>query len=281
MHILEDGIMEPSRIYFLLPSDFALHTLYSLQHIGIFYCNSSYEATHPYWESVLLIFVDEGRLEVSFDDQLFVADKDDIVMIDCRKHHSYRALENLKFRFFHFTGICSASYTELVYQLYSGPIIRNYSNAVINTAFQNLLRLAQAQANIQNEHRISVYLHIILCELVENSSGSAAGVSDSITAAIRYMEDHVTQNISLDKLADIANLNKFYFARCFKNNVGMTPHQYFLNMKIQYAKRLLITTAASVEEIAEQCGFDNTSNFIRLFKQRAGMTPTAFRKIPF
>ena len=61
----------------------------------------------------------------------------------------------------------------------------------------------------------------------------------------------------------------------------MTPHQYFINMRLQNAKRLLVTTHDSIEQVAENCGFDNTSNFIRLFKQRVGMTPTAFRKIPF
>ena len=61
----------------------------------------------------------------------------------------------------------------------------------------------------------------------------------------------------------------------------MTPHRYFSNLRIQHAKRLLMTTSATVEEVADMCGFDNASNFIRLFKQRTNMTPTAFRKIPF
>lgn len=281
MHILEDGVLEPSQIYFLMPSEFALQTLYCLQHIGVFYCDSRYVVTHPYWESILMLFVDEGELEVAFGAELFTARKNDIVIIDCRKQHSYHAWDGLKFHYFHFTGVGSEQYIDRLYRLNSGAVIRDGQSAMLESAFGNLLRLAQAQASMQNEHRISVYLHMILCELVETCSGIPPVTNESIDKAIRYMEDHITQNISLDELAASINLSKFYFTRYFRKHLGMTPHQYFVNMRIQYAKRLLATTHDSVESVAGQCGFENVSNFIRIFKQRSGMTPTAFRKIPF
>lgn len=258
-----------------------MQTLYCLQHIGVFYCDSRYVVTHPYWESILILFIEEGELEVAFGSQLFVARANDIVIIDCRKEHSYHAWDGLKFRYFHFTGTGSLEYIDRLYRLNNGAIIHNGESPVLKSLFNSLLRLAQAQASMQNEHRISVYLHMILCELVETCSGIPPITNESIDRAIRYMEEHITQNISLDELAHNINLSKFYFNRYFKKHMGMTPHQYFVNMRIQFAKRLLATTHDSVESIAEQCGFENVSNFIRIFKQRAGMTPTGFRKIPF
>lgn len=281
MHMLEEGILDSSEIYFLLPSDFASKALYCLQHIGIFYCDPRYMATHPYWESILVIFVDEGELEVSFGGQNFTACKNDIVLIDCRQEHSYQAREGLKFHFFHFTGGGSVEYVNLICQLNKGALIRDGQTVILNNIFSNLLCLAKAQSNTQSEHRISVYLQMILCELAENCSGVHSVANESIEKAIHYMEEHVDQQISLDELAESINLSKFYFNRYFKKHMGMTPHQYFINMRLQNAKRMLVTTHHSVEKVADLCGFDNPSNFIRLFKQRVGMTPTAFRKIPF
>lgn len=281
MHKLESGILTPSQIYFLLPSEFAVKHLFCLQHLGVFYCDARYAATHSYWESILILFIDEGRMEVAFDQELFEAEAGDIVVLDCRRQHSYHAWDGLKFHYFHFTGPSALPYAELLYSLNGSARIRNANSAMLESAFQSLLRLAQAQASIQNEHRISVCLHMILCELVETCSSIPPVTNASIDKAIRYMEDHVTENITLDEVASYINLSKFYFTRYFKKHMGMTPHQYFANMRVQHAKRILVTTHESVETVAEQCGFDNVSNFIRTFKQRTGMTPTAFRKISF
>ncbi len=281
MHKLEEGILDPSEIYFLLPSDFASKNLYCLQHIGIFYCDTKYHVTHPYWESILILFIDSGDLEVTYDGETFTAHSDDIVIIDCRKEHSYHALNNLQFHYFHFTGNSSIAYINLIYELNHGALIHCGQTGMLSSMFTSMLKIAKGQSSTQSEHRISLYLHMLLCELVEKCSDVHPLANESIEKAVKYMEDHINQNISLDELAEHINLSKFYFNRYFKKHMGLTPHQYFINMRLQNAKRMLVTTSASIEQVAENCGFDNASNFIRLFKQRVGMTPTVFRKIPF
>ncbi len=281
MHKLEEGILDPSEIYFLLPSDFASKNLYCLQHIGIFYCDTKYHVTHPYWESILILFIDSGALEVTYDGETFTAHSDDIVIIDCRKEHSYHAVNNLQFHYFHFTGNSSIAYINLIYELNHGALIHCGQTGMLSSMFTSMLKIAKGQSSTQSEHRISLYLHMLLCELVEKCSDVHPLANESIEKAVKYMEDHINQNISLDELAEHINLSKFYFNRYFKKHMGLTPHQYFINMRLQNAKRMLVTTSASIEQVAENCGFDNASNFIRLFKQRVGMTPTVFRKIPF
>ncbi|MDO4174905.1 MAG: AraC family transcriptional regulator [Eubacteriales bacterium] len=281
MHKLEEGILDPSEIHFLQPSAFALESLFCLQHIGIFYCDSRYVVTHPYWESVLLLCIDEGELEVSFRDELFTAKRGDAVVIDCRHEHSYHAWDGLKFHYLHFTGISAFTYAAQLYKLNHSARLENANSDTLDHTFQNLLHLARAQTNAQNEHRMSVCIHMMLCELAESCYNLPAASNASIDRAIRFMECHLTENISLDEIAAHVGLSKYYFNRLFSRYTGMTPHRYFINMRVQYAKRLLLTTYASVEEVAEACGFDNPSNFIRLFKHIVHMTPSAFRKIPF
>ena len=282
MHQLEAGILENSEIYFFQPSAFAERALFYLQHLGIFECDARYVVSHPYWESVLLLFVDEGELEVSFREEMFAAHKGDAILVDCRYEHIYHALNHVKFHYIHFAGTSAFEYASLLYDLNQhSALLSGAGTDTMHSSFQNLLHLARSQTSAQNEHRISVYIHMMLCELAESSYGIPAAANESIERAIRYMEEHITENISLDEIADEIGLSKFYFNRLFSKHIGMTPHKYFLNMRVQHAKRLLMTTHDSIEEIAEKCGFDSASNIIRLFKQRTSMTPTAFRKIPF
>ena len=76
-------------------------------------------------------------------------------------------------------------------------------------------------------------------------------------------------------------LSSFHFARVFKKNTNITPHEYLLNVRIQNAKKLLYASGQSVEDIAKSCGFNSTSHFIRVFKKYTNITPKQFRQAQF
>lgn len=280
MHRLEEGILEPSKILFLTPSGFALRTLYCLQHIGIFHCDTRYRVTHPYWESILLIFMEEGTLQVTCQQETRMAKKGDVVLIDCRHAHEYIAMSDVRFRFFHFYGVTSADYAEMILRNPGRFLLGSADSPILRKQFQTLYHLAQAQTNTRMEQQISICIQMILAELTETAYDIRPGSNTAIDTVIRYMEDHLRENLSLEEIAAQTGFNKHYFARLFRKYTGFPLHQYFVRMKIQYARRLLLTTDDSVESIAEKCGFDNTSNFIRTFKQVSGMTPLHFRNIP-
>lgn len=281
MHILEEGVSENSQIFFVSSSDFASRALFCLQHIGNFYCDSRYMVKRDFWETVLIMFVDEGKLSITYDEINYIAEDNDIVVLDCRRPHSYRALGDVHFHYFHFVGISTFEYIELLYRHNESILIKNGQTNVINNAFSSLMRLAQGQPGVKSEHRISLYIHMILGDLVDNTTGVPAITNESIKKAIEFMEANVTKNLSMEDITNHVNLSRYHFNRSFHKQMGSTPHQYFNNMRIQHARQLLVTTYDSVGEVAEQCGFDDTSNFIRLFKRITGMTPAAFRKLPF
>lgn len=281
MHKLEEGILEDSEIYFCTPSDFAQNALFCLQHLGVFHCDERYEATHPYWESILLLFMDEGALKVIFDGQEIVARAGDAVMIDCRQKHSYKALGELRFHYIHFTGPGTKAYARQLYRLYHGVHISGYPESGISHIYRRLQNYARSQVTSQNEHTVSVDIHRILALLAENAKKEEAAPSnEAIENAVTYMNEHIDSPCSLEELAEHAGLSKYYFNRLFSSAMGMPPHRYYNAVRIQHAKRLLMTTSGSVEDISEQCGFDTPSNFIRMFKRYEGMTPTAFRRLP-
>jgi AraC family transcriptional regulator len=94
----------------------------------------------------------------------------------------------------------------------------------------------------------------------------------------QYIEDHVSDQISLAGLAELAQLSMFHFARAFKQSFGMPPHRYHTSRRIERAKILLAKPNQSVTEIAHEMGFADTSSFSTTFRKLAGQTPTEYRR---
>ena len=99
-----------------------------------------------------------------------------------------------------------------------------------------------------------------------------------LTLALRYMTKHPEEKITIAQLADKSHLSSYHFIRCFKSAYELTPLQYLTRLRLKKASLLLKRTKASVITIVPQCGFENESAFIRLFKKEFKMTPVAYRK---
>ena len=88
------------------------------------------------------------------------------------------------------------------------------------------------------------------------------------------------QRLSLDEIAQMSYLSKYYFARAFRQYMGITPYEYLTSVRLSHAKGLLISSSLSVDEIGYRTGFGGAKNFIRQFRQSMGMTPGEYRKTP-
>ena len=92
------------------------------------------------------------------------------------------------------------------------------------------------------------------------------------------MYNHYGENIQIGDIAEYVSLSRYYFTRLFRKETGRTPNEYLADVRINAAKEMLTERILSVAEIAEQCGFANTSHFTRFFREKTGQTPAAFRK---
>ena len=98
-----------------------------------------------------------------------------------------------------------------------------------------------------------------------------------LTRVLEYMEVHLEQDLSVGRLAAIASLSHFHFARSFKRATGKSPHQYVSDRRLCHAKSLLAHADRSLEEIARACGFSSQTNFSRAFYRAAGVAPGRYR----
>ena len=95
--------------------------------------------------------------------------------------------------------------------------------------------------------------------------------------AIAYIHDHLDQDIHLADIAATIHLSPHYFASLFKQSVGLAPHQYVTQCRIERAKQLLAKPELTITEILGQVGFKSQSHFTRLFRQYTSTTPKAYR----
>lgn len=94
-----------------------------------------------------------------------------------------------------------------------------------------------------------------------------------------YIEEHCTENLSLDDVARIAGFSKYHFSRLFKCFTNISYYKYLNQKRIAYAESLLINPGLSVTEVALHSGYDSLSSFIRMFKNIKSCTPTEFRNM--
>ena len=93
-----------------------------------------------------------------------------------------------------------------------------------------------------------------------------------------YISEHYTQDIRLSELAEIAGMSPSAFSRFFKLHTGRNLTDYIIDMRLGFASRLLVDSTNSVAEICYSCGFNNLSNFNRIFRKKKGCSPSKFRE---
>jgi AraC family transcriptional regulator len=96
--------------------------------------------------------------------------------------------------------------------------------------------------------------------------------------AIAYIQDHLTENLSLTAIAHELDMSQYYFARLFKQSMGVSPYQYVMRQRMERAQYLLRTTSLSISAIAQQIGFSNQNQLTIQFRKFTGTTPSSFRK---
>ena len=98
-----------------------------------------------------------------------------------------------------------------------------------------------------------------------------------VQQVIDYIHAHLNQDLSLAELASVVNISPTYFASLFKKVMGISPHQYVIQQRVEQAKVMLMKTDLAIADIALQVGFSSQSHLTQQFKRLTGMTPKQVR----
>ena len=121
--------------------------------------------------------------------------------------------------------------------------------------------------------------------LLRHYSGSGHTIATEVSSltqaqlqpAIDYIHAYLNRNLSLTELANVINISPTYFASLFKRAMGISPHQYVIQQRVEKAKEMLSKTDLAIADIALQVGFSSQSHLTQQFKQVTGITPKQAR----
>jgi AraC family transcriptional regulator len=93
-----------------------------------------------------------------------------------------------------------------------------------------------------------------------------------------YLREHLADQIRIKHLASLVALSPYYFVRTFKRYVGVPPHRYLTQVRMERARELLEGSDLSATQICHRVGFSSLSHFTNTFRQHVGVSPTAYRR---
>jgi AraC-like DNA-binding protein len=131
---------------------------------------------------------------------------------------------------------------------------------------------------------LTILYELSKCEgarpLASSSFAKVEVSSDSrrVQKVKNFIDQNYRYEIRLPQLADIAGMSPSAFSRFFKLHTGRNLSEYIIDQRLGYASRMLVDSTHSIAEIGFSCGFNNLSNFNRIFKKRKGCSPSEFRE---
>lgn len=110
-----------------------------------------------------------------------------------------------------------------------------------------------------------------------HASRQQADLTAHIQECCEYIRAHITEELTIQKIAAEIGYTKYYLARKFQKEMGIRLLDYIKNVRIEYAKVCLLSTEKSVQEISDLLQFSTRNHFTRIFREITGMTPSEFR----
>ncbi len=132
-----------------------------------------------------------------------------------------------------------------------------------------------SDALLHSRPRFGMLAHLPLSVDPPTKRGGLAPVH--VNRVCEYIESHLQENIGLEMLAGLAQLSVYHFARAFRQSLGIPPHNYIVQRRVEHAQQLLRNTDLPLSEIAVEAGFTDQSHLARHFRTSFGVSPSLAR----
>ncbi|WP_200837160.1 AraC family transcriptional regulator [Dyadobacter sp. 3J3] len=250
------------------------------------------KALHHYYQrpsgisQVILLYCTAGKGWVHFNKKRISIEPGEVFLIPTDMPHSYGSDEENPWTiyWFHITGShCDDAFSTImgdIEKLSKG--IRVGFSSERNEIFKQMssifLRGYSASnlllANLLLPHYLATFISPEFFQTIAQTTKELSATDK----AISFMQQNLTRTVTLDNIAQSANLSVSFFSRKFKQETGYAPVEYFNYLRIQKACQLLHFSSLRINEVALQIGMEDPFYFSRLFKQQMGLSPVAYRK---
>ena len=272
----DPGILSHSICFSFTPSETTRQLLFYPTWCGHYYCTDRYYIDRPFYPPLLVMYICRGVMHIRFRGHSCDAHAGDIVLIDCAQPHYYRAENGAEFLYMHFDGSNSHELSRYIIEQHDFLIQRN-NNYMIRDLLSDMVDLYtrnEVETDFDSSMRIYRILEILMKPTDEERANSP------VDDVIQYIRANISNPITLEELADVANLSVYYFAHCFKEETGFAPLEYVINTRIERAKALLLRTSMPISEIAYEVGYRSAGSLSNAFLKRVGVSPGSYRLRP-
>lgn len=150
---------------------------------------------------------------------------------------------------------------------------------MLQSHFVDLFDLGEQVSLTNLSFCASQLLRLILSEIYLLKDADTADTQNTyLVKCIKYMDDHIDQELSLNDLADYLDISPSYLSTLFKRYLNKSPIDYFIEMRIEQACKYLKLSDLKIYEVAEKVGYKDPYYFSRIFKRSTGVSPKDYRK---
>ena len=264
------------------PSPLATTLPFYITEAGHFRAECGYSVERSEHNSFLLLYTINGCGKLITDAAEFILPAGHAVIIDCHNYHKYLSCNSSwEFYWIHFKGNAAQAFFKILYPGEWTPTEVNNKNLFYNktSAIISNIKTSDICADISLSEKMHGLFNILINSAIENNRNNRRkDYKNDIDTAVNFIKAHYSQNITIDDIIYELHISKYHFIRLFKSIMGVTPYNYLTSYRINMSKTLLCQTDKPISEIAEECGFLDTSNFITHFKKRTGCSPAQYRK---
>lgn len=268
------GILPQSQIYLYETSEQKKRMFLYPLCVGHYECSGDYIVNRSNFDSFLLLYVKRGTgYFLDKDNRRVLLPANSFALIDCYRPHVYGATEPIEMYWVHFDGPTARALCDEIIQ--SGSCVPKNFNRCRDALVDLCDRTAKGgpmEAAIANRMLVNILTELLL----SNSRDPAIG-STMIDDIRGYILDNLDKDLTLEALSRRANLSPYHFARTFKRHVGVSPHDFLIDARINLAAFYLKSSDEPIKNIAIVCGFSSESTFCTTFKNRLGLTPSKYR----
>lgn len=249
--------------------------------MGDFCCDGNYFTRREGMEAALLLYTLSGEGLLEYEGKWIPLKPMHAVVLDCRKPHEYRTRgDSWHFLWIHFVGKCAFDYVKLLNDQGAEPVYA--AGRVAVQQYYDKLAAADAAPDLPQLLDMAAALQQLMTELIrvrhsDSFAQSFGRYEQGLERSLARIRSHYATPLTVDALAAESNLSKFHFIKAFRAYTGQTPHRYLVQYRLLHAKRLLLQTQRTVEEIASAVGFSDGKHLISAFRASTGVTPLQFR----
>lgn len=258
----------------------------------LYVCRADYEETiiptamHAHTSHLEIQYISGGKAQIRIGGHLYEAQKGDVVIYNAGVMHDECAdpvsgmtfyncgIKNLKLPNLPEGHLLSCDVKPVLHAGNMSDDIR----AIFNLLFEQVSAKKICAAFICY-NLLNALLSILINQLPKEKLIQRKKSDASFQKCKAFIDEHFTENISVEELSKIANMSVSGFSHQFKKIFGLAPIQYLIRLKIGLGQKLLITTDKSVTEISMSLGYDNVSHFNSQFKNFVGTSPRNYRKL--